>query len=114
MEISFSIVLERNGISTLLDLVALGIADALPGPTLPRIALETVTMVRYDLSKAHCLTRNQTLRLPPNSFFANHFCIFTACNRYTNFPSPKREEASIMRFKRQISGLTTAFGESAC
>ena len=51
MEISFSIVLERNGISTLLDLVALGIADAGTGPTFPRIALETVTMVRSDLSK---------------------------------------------------------------
>ena len=35
------------------------------------------------------------------------FCVFTAFHHYTNFPSPKREEVAIMRFKRQISGEAT-------
>jgi hypothetical protein len=39
---------------------------------------------------SHCLTRNLTLRLLPNTFSADHRCVFTAFHRYTNFPSPKR------------------------
>jgi len=61
----------------------------------------------HHWQKAHYLTRNLTLRLSPNTLSAEHFCVFTAFNRYTNFPSPKRYEVAIMRFKRQISGEAT-------
>jgi CBS-domain-containing membrane protein len=53
---------------------------------------------------AHCLTRNLTLHFSRNTRSTDHFCVFTAFQRFINFLSSKRQEVYMMRVKRQIGG----------
>ena len=53
---------------------------------------------------AHCLTRNLTLHFSCKTRSADHFCVFTAFQRFINFLSSKRQEVYMMRVKRQIRG----------